>query len=85
MSAHAAVPAPSAASLRGPVCWRMAEIRATSVSTAADDGVVLDAPALRFWRGAAGSAWASACDGTVRDAGCGRADGTAGVAGCVMG
>jgi hypothetical protein len=60
----------------------MAEIRATSVSTVAVEGVVLEAPALRFWRSGAGSAWASAWAELVRSAGCGRVDGIDGVAGC---
>jgi hypothetical protein len=61
----------------------MAEMRATSVSTVAADDVVLEGPALRFWRGGAGSAWASAWAEFVRSAGCGRMDGIDGRTGCV--
>jgi hypothetical protein len=59
LSAQPDVPAASAAPLSAPACWRMAEIRATSVSTAAGGGLVLDAAAARFWRGGAASPCAS--------------------------
>jgi hypothetical protein len=81
LSVHAGVPAPSAAASWVPVCRRIAEITATSVSTVAGGGV-LDAVAILLRCADAVSACASdgVWGGTVRYVGCGRGGGTAGVA-----
>jgi hypothetical protein len=63
LSGQAGAGAVSAASLRAAVCCRMAEITATSLSTA-DGGAVPDAAAPRFWCDVVATVRAS--DGGVR-------------------